>query len=170
VKIHNVHLLLTRLLKPHLVQLKDVILAKLLSYIADRSLAKHSRRHSATEKFLLIFMVWLSTGKRLSKQLWPYLKLHYQAVMMMPHGIKPSRPFFLVTRKKKRRLYIILKRFHWLESVASYRLLLTSSVQRSLVPSKGCYLPCLLTVLQSMFIFCFCRVLYCYLPMLMVQI
>lgn len=30
------------------------------------------------------------------------------------------------------------KRFHWLESVASYQLLLTSSVQRSPGPSKGC--------------------------------
>jgi hypothetical protein len=54
VKIHNVHLLLTRLLKPHLVQLKDVILAKLLSYIADRL---RNLPLIAEPYFLVVFMV-----------------------------------------------------------------------------------------------------------------
>lgn len=36
VKNHNVHLLLTKSLRLHLVQLKGATLAKLLSYIEDR--------------------------------------------------------------------------------------------------------------------------------------
>ena len=54
----------------------------------------------------------------------------------------------------------MLKRFHWLESVVLYLLLVTSSALRSLVPSKGCSLFIVYLLLSNIIKFIDNHVLY----------
>lgn len=105
-KILNVHLLSTKSLKLRLVHLKAATLATLLfstedrlvyfdfglfwlylrsNFLLHRSLEKHSKCPSATEKFPSMSMAWLSTEKR-------YLNLVYSR-----HSLQ-SRNIFMVFR------------------------------------------------------------------------